>query len=268
MGLMRPIHWRAAATASGVRLLAPFLRDQTAGQPVSVMGLDFPNPVGLAAGFDRTGRLAAPLAAVGFGFIEIGTVTRHSQLRLRKPVGIPVGVNIGSPRPGLDDAVIEDYVAALRRVWSFADYLTVNFSSPFLARSAVANDHPGGVDRLFARLVEEATALSEVTGRLVPLTVKTGAGKHGDPLPPALPAARQHGIDGVVLVTDDVRRLAMVVSDMAPVPVIAVGGITNAKDVRDRQSVGAVLVQVYRAFVEGGPRFPRRLLAELKAVAT
>ncbi|RJR23760.1 MAG: hypothetical protein C4582_05015, partial [Desulfobacteraceae bacterium] len=90
----------------------------TAGVPVvlptQVMGLHFRNPLGLAAGFDRTGRLLLALAPLGFGHIEVGTVTRRSAYRslLRATVkDVCVGVSIGSARDGVGRQVIDDYVA-------------------------------------------------------------------------------------------------------------------------------------------------------------
>jgi dihydroorotate dehydrogenase len=147
---------------------------------VRVMGLEFPTPIGLAGGFDKNARRARALAALGFGHIELGTVTAHAQQANPKPnlfrlpvdralvnrlgfpnegaqrvasrlravrggVGVPIGVSIGKSRsvPVEDvSAVVADYVAALEAVRGVADFVVVNVSSPNTAglRSMQAHD--------------------------------------------------------------------------------------------------------------------------------
>jgi dihydroorotate dehydrogenase len=252
----------AMTTTVGVRALGVLHGSRPAPRlPVRAMGLHFPNPLGLAAGFDRTGVLVKALAAAGFGFVEVGTVTHATPSRLPRERKCPVGVNIGSRHDGLGPAVADDYAAALRAYWHHADYLTANLSSPFFRRDGDF----AGLDRLLARLKREQAAQTDATGRRVPLTLKLHAGEDGTPLPTAVHAAHAHAVDGLVLVSASPRRLAAVTAALDPMPVISVGGVHSGWDVQERLAAGAALVQIYTAFVRGGARYPRRLLASVGA---
>ena len=148
----------------GLATLSGAYRYEHPALPVQALGLDFSNPIGLAAGFDKDGELAAPLAALGFGFLELGTVTPRPQPGNPRPrlfrlpedravinrMGfnnagapalaarlaalparpIPLGVNLGKNKDTPLERAGEDYVAALRAVYATADYLVVNVSSP------------------------------------------------------------------------------------------------------------------------------------------
>ncbi|HYH18622.1 MAG TPA: hypothetical protein VD995_08375 [Azospirillum sp.] len=252
----------AVATGIGVRALNVLHGERPAPRlPVRAMGLHFANPLGLAAGFDRSGAMVKALAAAGFGFVEVGTVTPGTPHRLPRDRACPVGVNIGSRRDGLDAGVVDDYAAALRACWNRADYLAANLSSPFFRR----DDDPTGLDTLLDRLKREQAAQAQGTGRRVPLTLKMHAGEEGTPLPAAVHAAHVHEVDGLVLVSASPRRLAAVAAALDPIPVISVGGVHSSWDVQERLAAGAALVQVYTAFVRGGARYPRHLLASIGA---
>jgi dihydroorotate dehydrogenase len=161
---MRTLHW-----LSGNRLfLRPLERFQPPRSPVTLFGVTFPNRIGLAAGFDKNGVALPALAAMGFGFIEIGTITARPQPGNPKPrifrfaqeqalinrlgfnndgadavanrlrrwhetgrwPAIPVGINIGkSKTTELSDAT-SDYLHSFRRLQRFADYIVLNVSSP------------------------------------------------------------------------------------------------------------------------------------------
>lgn len=256
MALRRPI--RRLASSSPLALasygLPPVIR------PVQAMGLDFANPLGLAAGFDRTGRLLPTLTSLGFGHVEVGTITRGTA---RVPAGgsrVRVGINIGSPRHGLDDKVIDDYVAAFERVCGRADYVTVNLSSPFLARSG---DTPG-VDGLLDDLSEAWGIRCAEISRYVPLLIKVACGAPGTPLPAAIAAVRRHKLSGVVLVSASLTQIAAVCDYLEGAAVISVGGVSSGADVEARLDAGAKLVQIYSVLVRDGPDSPRRILAALQ----
>lgn len=253
---------RRTATAAAVRVLAGLRGARPPpALPVTAMGLRFPNPLGLAAGFDRTGALVVPLGGAGFGFVEIGTVAAPAAAPADAVFGGLLGVNIGSRRSGLDAPVVEDYAAMLRAAWNGADYVAANLSSPFLRRDG----DRAALDRLLRRLKDEQAAGTAATGRWRPLALKVNGGGAGEPMPVVVAAARHYGFEGVVLVTPCVRRLAQVAAFLAPATVISVGGIGTAGDVRTRLEAGAALVQVFTGFVRGGPWFPRRVLAALGA---
>src|SRR5690606_16135103 len=132
--------------------------------PRTVFGIRFPNPVGLAAGLDKDAAALPAWPALGFGFVEVGTVTRYAQpgnprprlfrlpadeavinrmgfnnagaaaladrLRALPPLGVPLGISLGKSKITPLDEAVEDYLASLRLLRAHADYVAVNVSSP------------------------------------------------------------------------------------------------------------------------------------------
>jgi dihydroorotate dehydrogenase len=172
------------ATLGLTRAFAPLLPRARTDDPrleVNALGLSFPNPIGLAAGFDKDARVPDAMLKLGFGFVECGTVTPKPQMgnprprlfRLREDRAVinrmgfnnrglerfaasivrrgpgVVGANIGANKDAEDR--IGDYVAGLRRLWGLADYFTVNISSP---------NTPG------LRALQSGDALTELLGRI------------------------------------------------------------------------------------------------------
>lgn len=230
--------------------------------PVEAMGLHFPNPIGLAAGIDRTGEHAPSLLGSGFGHVEIGTI--NSETGLAAPLrnstnGARLGINIGSLRLGLDDLVIADFEIRLRQAAPFADYVAANLTAPAMQRSG----NSPGVDQLVRRLSEVRDEISEARGRQTPLLVKLDGGAIGDPIPAAVTAVRVYGLDGIVLVSDRLRRIEEISNHMAALTLISVGGIQTSADICARLTAGASLVQIHRAFADGGKQLLLRMLAEL-----
>jgi len=228
-------------------------------RPMSAMGLTFRNGLGLAAGIDRTGRGLLSLSATGAGHVEVGTLTEAHGIgidRASLPAGFRVGANFASPRMGLDDEVVADYVALLRALWSQADYLVANLSAPFAGRGG---DSPG-VERLVERLCEAGEVLSRETGSSTPLLVKAEAGANGSPLPRAISCASACGLSGIVLVTPCAGRLRACCRRLRETPVISVGGIVTREDAAARLAAGASLVQIHTAFAADGGSAVLRLL--------
>lgn len=220
--------------------------------PVSAMGVTFANALGLAAGIDRTGRMLATLAKTGVGHVEVGTITDAKDIMLDRaslPAGFRVGVNFASPRSGIDILVFEDYADLMRALWSRADYLVANLSSPSAGRTG---DSPG-VEPLIERLAGVRDALRRETGSCTPLLVKIRAGSPGTPLPRALVAARRLGLQGIVLVTPLVERLSECCGEAGAAHLISVGGIATADGAAARLAAGARLVQTYSVFAADGP---------------
>lgn len=227
--------------------------------PVKAMGIEFPNALGLSAGFDRTGALVPVLAGVGFGHVEVGTVTAPTAAAaIVEPArsGPRIGVNIGSARLGLDAHVIADYCARYRDVASSADYVVANLSSPYADRDGNSRQ----VDLLIRRLTEVRDALFRNCGFYVPLLVKVEGGVRGSPLPTAISLAKSCGLDGVVLVSSCTRRIAAVCEYLDGLALISVSGIATLEDAEARIAAGAALVQIYTAFVRGGPQSVRAIL--------
>ena len=209
---------------------AGLLRPPSGGAPVEVMGLRFPNRVGLAAGMDKDARHVDAWGGLGFGCVEIGTVTPRPQpgnprprlfrlpaagalinrmgfnnegaeaaaarLARRKFRGI-VGVNIGKNASTPAEGAAEDYLAAMRAVYGVADYIAVNISSPNTAglrdlQSASA------LDALLSALTAESERLADRHGKRVPLAVKLAPDLGADDLAQAARAISGHAVAAVI----------------------------------------------------------------------
>ncbi len=227
---------------------SPDVRGSNRDGGVLVMGLSFVSPVGLAAGIDRNGENIASLGRAGFGYIEIGTVTRGRDLTIcGRPEGLRIGVNIGSSRHGLNGGVIDDYVATLRQVYRSADYICANLTSPNAGRDGDSE----GVGVLIRRLKAARDIRAVETGCRAPLLIKVADGGRGDVFPKAILEARRQDLDGIVLVSSCLRRIAAIKGHLGSMTLISVGGVGNPEQVKDRMNAGAALVQIHRAFFEG-----------------
>ena len=173
-------------------------------QPRTVMGLTFPNAVGLAAGLDKNGAYINPLAALGFGFIEVGTVTPRPQpgnpkprlFRVPEAQGIInrfgfnnngvdtlvenvkkaqyrgiLGINIGKNFDTPIEKATDDYLICLRKVYAHASYITVNISSPNTKNLRQLQDAEA-LHGLLAALKAEQEKLAETHGKYVPIALK------------------------------------------------------------------------------------------------
>lgn len=207
-------------------------------QPCAIMGLDFSNPVGLAAGLDKNGEHLDVLAALGFGFIEIGTVTprpqpgnpiprifrvpqanavinrlgfnNHGVERLIENVkcsdyqgvlGINIGKNFDTP---LDKAV-DDYRIGLQKVYRYASYVTVNISSPNTKdlRQLQAAD---ALDHLLNQLKFEQNNLAQKHGKYVPLVVKIAPDLELAQIESITALLMKHQMDGVIATNTTISR--------------------------------------------------------------
>lgn len=227
------------------------------GAVVRVIGLTFSNRLGIAAGIDRTGQQLAALARLGIGHVEIGTVTDPRQLELPSAVdgsALVVGVNIGSALPGFSGEVASDYLACLAAALPRAHYIVLNFSNEAASRSPRSD---GAVD-LAADAAGHVRRYCELTRRHVPVLVKLHAGSLGEAVPAAGGLAAQ--IDGFVVVGGSADRLVELRQALPQHGIISVGGVLTAQDILDRTMAGADLVQIHRAFAEGGANEVERIL--------
>jgi dihydroorotate dehydrogenase len=208
-------------------------------KPVQVFGLKFFNPVGLAAGYDKDGLGWKGLACLGFGHIEIGTVTLRPQpgnpkprifrlpedralinrmgfpgrgadfvaLRLRgkRPEGLILGVNIGKNKDTPIEEAAQDYISLLHRFAPLADYLAVNVSSPNTVglRRLQARDM---LESLLGELSQERRQHSRRLGKAVPLLVKLAPDLTDNELEDALGAIQANGMDGVIATNTTLAR--------------------------------------------------------------
>jgi dihydroorotate dehydrogenase len=212
---------------------------------VTIAGLRFPNRVGLAAGLDKNGRCIDGLGAMGFGFIEVGTVTPLAQPGNAKPrmfrvperqalinrlgfnnegldafvanvrrarsfraAGGIVGLNIGKNAATPIEDAASDYVKGLVGVYAHADYVTVNISSPN-TKNLRELQSDAALDALLARLVAQRERLATEHGKRVPMFVKIAPDLDDTQLALIAATLRRHGIDGVVATNTTLAREAV-----------------------------------------------------------
>jgi len=227
------LRWFAAIPGAKSLLRAVFHSGRRS--PAHVFGLEFPNRVGLAAGFDKDAIGFEALGAVGFGFVEVGTLTGHPQpgnpsprlfrlpkdralvnrmgfnncgsadavVRLERPRRTIVGVNIGKTKVVPEEEAIHDYVLSAKRVARHADYVVVNVSSP---------NTPGlrdlqATEKLRPLLSAVRAALDEASqSRRVPLLVKIAPDLADEDIDSVSDMAVELGLDGIIATNTTTRR--------------------------------------------------------------
>ncbi len=298
--------------AERLRMLGWFT-NPVPSNPVSLLGLTFDNPVGLAAGLDKNGDYFNALGALGFGFVEIGTITPRpqpgnpqprlfripeaqgiinrmgfnnkgvdhlvAQVKRRRYTGV-LGINIGKNATTPVENAVDDYLICLRKVYEYADYVTVNISSPNTPglRNLQFGD---SLARLLGPLKKEQEILQIATGRQVPLLVKIAPDMDEGEIAQVAGVLIQEGMDGVIATNTTVSRVGvedyehgseagglsgLPVRDKSTwvirtlntclggkLPIIGVGGIFDAASAADKVRAGASLVQVYSGFIYEGP---------------
>ncbi len=223
------------AALSGALVLLP---KPPVCKPRQVMGLTFPNPVGLAAGLDKNGAYIDALAALGFGFIEVGTVTPRPQpgnpkprlFRVKEAEGIInrfgfnnlgvdkllenvkrvkykgiLGINIGKNFDTPNERAVDDYLICLRKVYPYASYITVNISSPN-TRNLRELQEKEALANLLARLKAEQAELAEVYGRYVPITLKIAPDLDETQINEIADLLLEHKMDGVIATNTTLSR--------------------------------------------------------------
>ncbi len=206
--------------------------------PLRVMGLDFPNRVGLAAGLDKNGEAIDGLAKLGFGFLEIGTVTPRPQpgnprprlfrlpeqqaiinrmgfnnhgvaalldnVRAAKYQGI-LGINIGKNADTPIERAADDYLACLDKVYGLASYVTVNISSPN-TKNLRQLQGENELDALLGALKARQGELADKHGRYVPLALKIAPDLDAEQIAQIAAALRRHRIDAVIATNTTLGR--------------------------------------------------------------
>ncbi len=218
--------------------LTSLLYPKTHASPINVMGLTFPNAVGLAAGLDKNGDYIEALAALGFGFVEIGTVTPRPQDGNPKPrlFRIPeaeaiinrmgfnnqgvdhlveqvkiaqtdalIGINIGKNFDTPVEKAVDDYLIGLEKVYAHADYVTINISSPNTPglRSLQFGE---SLNQLLGSLKERQTELQQQNNRYVPMAVKVAPDLEPHEVEELAQAFSQHEIDAVITTNTTMSR--------------------------------------------------------------
>ncbi len=254
---------------------------QPSSKPKTLFGLNFPNPIGLAAGLDKNGVALPAWAALGFGFVEIGTVTAKAQPgnpkprifrlpeqqalinrlgfnndgadvvaeRLRKLresrrwPAIPVGINIGKSRVTPLERATDDYLYSFRLLRDFADYITGN--EPDAARKPVLVKISPDLSP-----VELETALGVCAENGVAGIIATNTTLDHSSVPPE--SDEEGGLSGAPL-REKATALVRDIVAKSTIPVIASGGICDAESAREKFEAGAHLVQLYTGFIYRGP---------------
>ena len=325
MPLMRGLD---AETAHGIALkaLAAGLAGRDSGRDDPVLateafGLRFRNPIGLAAGFDKDAVAVVPLMRLGFGFVEAGTVTPRPQpgnprprlFRLTEDAavinrmgfnnggldgyvarlrGLPAdrpavfGANVGINKDGAEPE--RDYPALYAAVAPFADYVTMNVSSP---NTPGLRDLQG--EAKLAAILDAIAAMRATLPRTPPLLVKIAPDLADDALGPIVQACLTRGVAGLIISNTTIARpplrsaQAKQAGGLSGAPLFApstevlrkvfniargrltligVGGIATPEQAYAKIRAGASLVQMYTGFAYAGPVLPRRIADGLAAL--
>ncbi|NIH81236.1 quinone-dependent dihydroorotate dehydrogenase [Amycolatopsis viridis] len=229
--------------------LAVVRRRFAVADPVTLFGLRFANPVGLAAGMDKDGRALAAWPALGFGFVEVGTVTRLAQpgnprprlftlpqsdavinrmgfnnagaaalaarLAAKGKPDIPLGVSIGKSKvTPLADAVA-DYQESLRALYPWADYFAINVSSPNTPGLRSLQDR-SALAELLAELARTGGELAAAAGKpATPLLVKVAPDLTDEALAELLEVCDEHGVSGIIATNTTLRRDGLATAEAA-----------------------------------------------------
>ncbi len=318
---------RAAQASAPGRALLSAMAGRVPQRPVRVFGLTFPNVLGMAAGFDKDVRVARGLSLLGFGHVEVGTLTPRPQagnpkpriFRLRRDealinrMGFPnggvlaaaprleelsraprdfvLGVSLGKQKETPLAEAAGDYITVMRAAYAHADYLAVNISSPNTPglRELQGGDYLGHLLRALGRENEALASEHGIAKR--PLLVKIAPDLSNAELDEILAALENEGVDGIIATNTTLSREGLLdpareeqggmsgrplakrsteiirhIADKTKgrLPIIGVGGVRAAKDVRDKLEAGASLVQIYTGLVYEGPRLAGRILRELE----
>jgi dihydroorotate dehydrogenase len=287
------------------------------GRQVSIAGLHFPNPIGLAAGLDKNAAHLDALGAFGFGFIEVGTVTPRPQPGNPKPrmfrlpehqavinrlgfnnlgldtfiqnvqksrwakekrgvLGLNIGKNADTP---IEDAD-QDYLKCLEGVTPWADYVTVNISSPN-TKNLRDLQQDKALDGLLSKLKSRQLELARQHRRHVPMFLKIAPDLDDVQIEHIAASIKRHNIEGVVATNTTLNRDAVLGHTNAAqtgglsgapllaqsnhvirklraalgpsVPIIGVGGVMSGADAQAKLAAGADLVQIYTGLIYRGP---------------
>lgn len=280
--------------------------------PRRVMGIDFPNAVGLAAGLDKNADYFSALSQFGFGFVEVGTVTPRPQPGNEKPrmfrlqedsavinrmgfnnKGVTyladqvrttrfdgvLGINIGKNKDTPLEQAHEDYRLCMQQIYTLADYITVNISSP--NTPGLRDLQIGDATKVLLTEVKKTQQeLTDKHGRYVPVAVKIAPDMEEQDLTDFCDNARRLSIDAIIATNTTLSRPTLKsahadesgglsgkpLTDMTrttitqlaqrlqkEIPVIGCGGIFSGEDAIEHLNAGADLLQIYTGFIYRGP---------------
>tara|TARA_Y100000768_G_scaffold100834_1_gene73695 strand:+ start:2930 stop:3889 length:960 start_codon:yes stop_codon:yes gene_type:complete len=278
-------------------------------------GLKFKNKLGIAAGLDKNGDFINSLGALGFGFIEVGTITPKPQLgnpkprvfrftdqeaiinrlgfnnkgvdylvkkvKRRKYNGV-LGINIGANKDSIGQKRVDDYIECFQKVSAYADYITVNISSPNTPglRSLHSKEN-------FLPLFKAINHVRETENFSNPIFIKLSPDEHIDVISEITKAIKEFNFDGVITSNTTIEKsnlifqskevllgglsgkplleksnelLSLVHSKEPKLLKIGVGGVHSKESFNMKLEKGASLVQIYTSFIYHGPKIIKKLL--------
>lgn len=289
-------------------------------KPTQAFGLLFSNPVGLAAGLDKNAEYVSLFSKLGFGFIEVGTLTPRPQIGNPKPrlfrlvnhsalinrmgfnnKGIDyfqrviklqkyscrLGVNIGKNKDTPNESAHEDYLYCFNKAYPYADYITVNISSPNTPGLRALQGEEA-LKLILEPLCEARERFVQILGKYVPLVVKVAPDLSDEQLYEFAQVTNQFPVQGVIATNTTVSRPGLdnvpfakeigglSGSPLAPlsisvlkilrealdtnIDIVSVGGIDSSASAQERFELGARLIQVYTALIFQGPTLIEKLL--------
>jgi dihydroorotate dehydrogenase len=280
--------------------------------PCKVMGLEFKNPVGLAAGFDKNGDCINGASQLGFGFIELGTVTPLAQSGNPKPrlfrvtnqdslinrlgfnnLGVAnllknvksstyngiLGINIGKNFNTPTEKAVADYLYCIEHVYNHTDYLTINLSSPNTPNLRDLQ-YGDALKRLIEKLKQQQQQLTTLYNKYVPFAVKIAPDITEDNLKKIASIfldnevdaviatnttidhsqvqdsklqAEAGGLSGKLLHNMSTKTIQILATELGnKIPIIGVGGVTDAQTAKEKIEAGASLLQLYTGLIYKG----------------
>ena len=298
-----------------LKLIGIFFPYRFSDAPYTFKGLEFKNKLGIAAGLDKNGDFINSLGALGFGFIEVGTITPKPQLGNPKPrvfrftdqeaivnrlgfnnKGVDylvkrvkgreyngvLGINIGANKDSIGQKRVDDYIECFQKVSAYADYITVNISSPNTPglRSLHSKEN-------FLPLFKAISHVRETENFLNPIFIKLSPDENIDVISEITKAIKEFNFDGVITSNTTIEKsnlmfqskvdlsgglsgkplleksnelLSLVHSREPELFKIGVGGVHNKESFNMKLEKGASLVQIYTSFIYDGPEIIKKLL--------
>lgn len=292
----------------------------------TILGMDFSNPLGLAAGFDKNAEVIRSMLSYGFGFVEVGTITPKPQEGNQKPrifrlsedeaiinhlgfnnigskkilenlksfydgdnISGVVGINIGKNRSTQND--ISDYLYCIEKFGNYGDYITVNISSP---NTPGLRDLQlrGRIENLIKSIQIKQSGIKHLNNK--PIFIKISPDLDDEQLRDIALMALANNVNGLIISNSTLKRPSSLVSSFknevgglsgkpifldstiilkkmysltnGQIPLIGVGGVSNAYECYEKIKAGASLVQIYTALVFKGPKIIKNILTELNGL--
>ncbi len=334
-GKFAPLHWLVAQQFKNL------------SKPVEAFGLTFKNPIGLAAGYDKDGIAIRGLSALGFGHVEIGTVTPKPQVGNPSPrifrlledeavinrMGFPskgsefmqlklnpslragtfervygieprnnkrniksihtggaiLGINLGKNKDTPNEEAVFDYVSLVDSFAQYADYLTINISSPNTVGLRELQGR-AALENLLSHLHQQRLVSQELHKKQLPILVKLAPDLTDSELDDAIEAILRAKMDGIIVTNTTLAREGLrsslkgesgglsgsplkarseavlhqtVKRVNGEIPIVSVGGIMNPDDAKKRLDMGAALIQIYTGLIYRGPALVKEILKSL-----